>query len=292
MFDLPFTAVRASATAANDDWLQSSVFGPTNQPQWAADINRVVKMSISTSLAVQDKEESGGESDADSDQEVDMPAEAGELVQPYRMRVWGAAASPGGGATAVLVSRYNLVRPGWVGKTQILFASRPMAKDGAETPLEAPVVTSAEGRVWERMYGGGPGVPHSGSLDAKLGPARPGRETELQRSFKGLARLQTCVYCHGVLKHVGFHATCPKGHFFCGYSFPRCQLAASNGFAARCTLTGLAILEPGISRVCGLCGLRCLVASQIQKMAETPGLSISNTQIEDLCTACGGKFIL
>ena len=72
-----------------------------------------------------------------------------------------------------------------------------------------------------------------------------------------------------------------------------CFIRAKLTLSATCAATGLAIMAPGISHACGICGLRTLSATAVQEAAEKHGVSlavISEAPVE-ACGGCGGKFI-
>lgn len=61
---------------------------------------------------------------------------------------------------------------------------------------------------------------------------------------------------------------------------------------ATCAASGVAILAPGISRACGICGRRTLLAREIEKMADEAQVSVQvDNNLVEACPGCGGKFI-
>lgn len=53
------------------------------------------------------------------------------------------------------------------------------------------------------------------------------------------------------------------------------------------------IMAPGISRVCAVCGLRCLQTSELDRLAkEHIGQDVPLDMSAELCGGCGGKFIV
>jgi hypothetical protein len=73
-----------------------------------------------------------------------------------------------------------------------------------------------------------------------------------------------------------------------------CLFISANSFGiAACVATGLAIMEPGISRVCAVCGKRCLRRSELEAVAkEHLGPGVTVPEASKACEACGGKFVV
>jgi hypothetical protein len=62
---------------------------------------------------------------------------------------------------------------------------------------------------------------------------------------------------------------------------------------AACAATDLAILAPGISRACAVCGLRCLINSELSRLAqEHYGSEVVVAESAGTCGRCGGKFVV
>ena len=61
-----------------------------------------------------------------------------------------------------------------------------------------------------------------------------------------------------------------------------------------CAVSGLAILGPYLSRACGVCGLKCLFASEMKGIAgELLGPDLEEVEISaEVCSGCGGKFMV
>lgn len=55
-----------------------------------------------------------------------------------------------------------------------------------------------------------------------------------------------------------------------------------------CPATGLAIMEPGVSRVCNVCGRRTMQAGHARKLV---GESFDASVMGDRCAGCHGKFV-
>lgn len=188
---------------------------------------------------------------------------------------------------------------------------------------------TAEGRVWEDMYSKSSAAKHhhhhhhhQGPESAAQGTNGTSPSSHLRALFAPLLERQTCVFCDQRLEGDGFEATCPDGHVFgtfppCTSLFPfllPCPLFHDSHFSqitekerererekrlthnvpAICTSSGLAILAPGISRVCAVCGRRSLTDRQLRRAARdvtAPPVDSSSFWCSDVCGSCGGKFI-
>ncbi|KAK1544086.1 hypothetical protein CPAR01_04719 [Colletotrichum paranaense] len=312
-----YSLIRLSATATNDNWFQQSTAdgaaSPSSDslPKWAETISSTVKLSVPVTMlgrgggagagAVGGDGESvasGDDSDSeDDDDDFDLPEDAGEQIHPHRVRMWGMTMTPAGGMSAVLVSQHSTQKPEKTVKTKVMFGGRvghgataalttaagegdEMDVDGADdggraSRLQYWQKQSTEAKMWDWMYAGGPAVP--GTLWAGTGEeARAGNDDSLKKRFEEVKRKQTCVFCHASLVDEGKESICEKGHIF-----------------ATCASTGLAILAPGISRACAVCGLRCLVAKEVVKIAqEHMGPDAKVDASEEACGGCGGKFVV
>lgn len=187
---------------------------------------------------------------------------------------------------------------------------------------------STEARLWEWMHGGGPGIPGltpppaassgaaesnrpSTSIDprlvsptaqAALDAAAAARRARLREIFVPFAAAQRCEICGppgSVLMPVRedddggkkdadstsgagrvLDAECAQGHRF-----------------AVCGVTGMAILTPGISRACGVCGGRCLVVEWLLEQVLVPAGKeeeakwVAEEMEREVCGRCGGKFL-
>lgn len=193
----------------------------------------------------------------ESHTDFDPWAEEGPEVFPWRMRLWGLAISPGGGSSAVLATPQLATRPGradWgAHRSQVLFGARRRAQQsrrarpqpqpdpdamnidpelgGGATDVAAAVVEeedeeytmnvedlTVEARLWEWMYGGGPGVPgitpssgdvSDGGAVITFTSSNPRRAAQLARDAEAQARRhrlasffrpllednQLCVFC-------------------------------------------------------------------------------------------------
>ncbi|KAG6007019.1 hypothetical protein E4U54_000076 [Claviceps lovelessii] len=277
-----YSLIRLSATPTNQDWYQTNLPSQDKLPQWAERVHRAVSRQVSRVEAL-----GGIDSESDTDSEFDEPEVDMSMmpkedhlskVYPHRFRLWGMAASPGDGCIATLLSKHVTQHADRRPRSRVLFSwpthdDDPMASTTiptATTSKSASTSTSltAEGTVWEAMYGNILEMPTSlsGQLDRSIF-----QETPLRRQFKSVIPRQTCVFCNTGLVTLGNEATCEKGHSF-----------------ATCAATGLAILAPGISRICSVCDLRCLNISELSRIATEhigPG-----AVVESLGEACGGAF--
>lgn len=275
-----YTLVRSSATSFNQDWYQTNVPDSLGQlPPWVERITKQTTRLIPREAA---PETLLDDSDEDEDDNVDDLYEDFESkpdLHPYRYRFWGLVSSPGDGSTAALVSQYSNYYPHRRGFCKLLFGSKSPRKSEEQAEEQAEQETpqgelTTEGKLWEWMYGGGaqvPGVTTSTSVDPSLYRASP-----QDSFFRDLRENQSCVFCDSRLQIDGGEARCSNNHTF-----------------ATCTSSGLAIMAPGVSRVCAVCQRRCLRHSELTKLAmeylEQDPLSVPPS--EDLCGACGGKFV-
>ncbi|OHW94764.1 GPI-anchor transamidase precursor [Colletotrichum incanum] len=298
-----YSLIRLSATATNDNWFQQSTGDPSSPsviealPKWAEAISSTVKLSVPVAMLSRGVGAVGGDAesvasveDSDSDDDdFDLPEDAGEQIHPHRVRMWGMAMSPAGGMSAVLVSQHSTQKPEKSVKTKVMFGGRssavatlPPLGDEMEVDVDASAGggrnegfwarQSTEAKMWDWMYAGGPAVP--GTLGSGEG-ARAG-DVSLRKRFEEVKTKQRCVFCQTSLKDEGKETFCEKGHIF-----------------ATCAATGLAILAPGISRACAVCGLRCLVAKEVVKIAqEHLGPDTKVEASEEMCGGCGGKFVV
>ncbi|KAL5621923.1 hypothetical protein BROUX41_005868 [Berkeleyomyces rouxiae] len=283
-----YTLVRLSATASTS-WLQSNV---STVPQWASEIERLVSLRLPPSMAykgaLSDSENDGSASSSagsDSDDSDDLDIDADAQVHPNRVRIWALAASPARGTTAVLFSRYVTMFPDRPQRSKVAFGWIPMdaghaVGDSAEDAMNASVAqptahqASAESRAWEWMYGGGP--PVVGVSQPLYMHAPTPSDGGIKGLFADLVGQHQCVFCDGGLRwQVGGYYECAKGHSFAG-----------------CTVSGLPILSPGISRICGLCKRRCITRDEImRRLAEHCGKNTDVPELSLVCGACGGKFL-
>lgn len=266
---------------------------------------------------------SGDDSDSeDDDDDFDLPEDAGEQIHPHRVRMWGMTMTPAGGMSAVLVSQHSTQKPEKTVKTKVMFGGRvgsggqgatvTAAGDGDEMDVDGEddggrasrlrywEKQSTEAKMWDWMYAGGPVVP--GTLWAgTVDDTRAGDDGSLKKRFEEVKGKQTCVFCHASLVDEGKESICEKGHIFGESCFGFLSLSPFSGVGslsltltiATCASTGLAILAPGISRACAVCGLRCLVAKEVVKIArEHMGPDAKVDASEEACGGCGGKFVV
>ncbi|KAF5020505.1 hypothetical protein F66182_7468 [Fusarium sp. NRRL 66182] len=267
-----YSIVRLSATVNNQDWFQTNLpDAEASLPSWAARIRKHTTRLVSRATALE-----GIDSDSDDSEDDLMEEDTPELQVPEsRYRIWGLASSPGGGTTAVLVSRYSTQHPERRALCKLMFARRD--QDQREDGTHGDAGTSAtslttEGQVWEWMYGNGPEVLGT-TAKSKISPEL--HNSPLREQFRSVAENQHCVFCDAALRLEEDEARCEKGHLF-----------------ARCASTGLAIMAPDISRICAVCELRCLKVTELARVAEKhfgPGAKVESSG--EVCGGCGGKFV-
>ncbi len=175
----------------------------------------------------------GGGGDDDDDNDNDLAGMRGldtsDQVHPTRMRIWGLAASPGKGVTAVFVSPHSTLKPDRITfggmKCKVLFGrhvgiGRGGGGDGDDGDdgydLPPPLKNlSTEARVWEWMYGGGPPVPGIGSSTS---PGGGGDDdgAPLKRKLADVASSRLCPFCGTAIKPGGDASSsmCVNGHIF------------------------------------------------------------------------------
>ncbi|KAM5362021.1 hypothetical protein ACJZ2D_012771 [Fusarium nematophilum] len=211
-----YSIVRLSATASNQDWFETNL--PEMEsvlPEWAARIRKHTTRLVSRAIALE-----GLDSDSDDSEDEFMEDEYSKLqVHESRYRIWGMAPSPGGGATAVLVSRYSTQHPERRALCKLMFArqdqerSEEAMQNGAITPTMA---LTTEGQVWEWMYGNGPEVP---GTTAESKTSQDLQDSPLREQFRQVAVQQHCVFCDMALRMDENEAKCENGHLF-GTSAP------------------------------------------------------------------------
>lgn len=314
----------------------------------------------------------------DSQASWDPYVNDGPEVHPWHMRLWGIAMSPAGGATAVIATAQAAVRPeraSWSSRrSRVLFESKepgePRKKPEGPGPdamaldrrngdgeklngaLEGQeqeeystldvLGLSVEARLWEWMYGGGPGI-------TGLTPSPPKREGRLSRKgssdplrasmeaaelgaqasrdkikgfFASFVPGQTCVICadgKAELSPVRIFKPAPSSSddiIASGNSkrngnadgkgeagserierrHLNCQCAQGHRYAI-CGISGLGILEPGISRACGVCHARSLTVDVLVDRWLAPAGMHEEAQLVrrslavDVCPRCGGKWL-
>ncbi|KAI5463201.1 hypothetical protein BGZ63DRAFT_505263 [Mariannaea sp. PMI_226] len=267
-----YSLVRLAATANNQDWYQTNLPDTgANPPQWAGKIRKLTTRVVSRASALE-----GLDSDTDESEDEIVAEDDESKLQAHHSRfcIWGMAASPGGGSTAVLVSQFNTQHPERRAVSKLLFGWRDQedyrsVQSQEATPAEG---LTTEGQLWEWMYGGGRAVP--GTTAGNKTMAEEG-DSRLREQFRGVVARQQCVFCDARLQTEGNDVKCMNGHVF-----------------ARCASTGLAIMGPDISRICAVCELRCLKVSELIRLAEEqygPGTKVESSG--EACGGCGGKFV-
>ncbi|KAK0636583.1 hypothetical protein B0T17DRAFT_613298 [Bombardia bombarda] len=249
------------------------------------------------------------ENEAEADNTIDENDNTADVVipeipeiHPYRLRLHGLAASPGGGATAVISSHHSTQHPergGWhTVRSVVSFGYRPRRRQHADDntgpqqqqqqqQLPDPSIPHAhveplttEARLFEWLYGGGPLVPGinmpSREEDGQdRGPAAMAAQLERLRAlFRPAIEQQTCDLCGSRMECRGAVSGCAKGHFF-----------------GTCATSGLAVQMPGITRSCGACGLRTMRAEVLVAKMPDRRAEIMREVGEGVCGGCGGKFL-
>ncbi|KAI1775522.1 transcription factor IIIC subunit delta N-term-domain-containing protein [Hypoxylon cercidicola] len=299
-----YSLVRLSATHENDAWYQTNLPLPPNPedgvvgPKWASDINQIVEHQLPRALAnrlasdltsVRDEEGSDDGDDEMEEEEEERSefdpndAMAGidteDQVHVNRVRIWGMTASPGGGVIAVFATQYGTMWPGrdtFAGhKCRVLFGRYDSSTEQTEeaNSVLAMKKLSTEARAWEWMYGGGPPVAGVG-----VGMSTPAQERDKQRALKDhfatVSRSQVCPFCELPLAPVGKSSRCQRGHIL-----------------DTCATTGLPILAPGLSKMCNVCGSKCLKPEDLVVVAPQLKDIIMGEISSEFCGGCGGKFV-
>lgn len=302
-----YTLIRLSATPTNNDWYETNAPRASDpdqalsqRPQWAVEIAQKISVATPAGLNANvddsddddsgESEKGGGaplaESDAGSDDENLDFIPTGPDIYPTRMRLWGLAQSPGGGSTVVVATPQMTQFPergGWHSSRSNVMFGWP-ARDTNNSQLSQtqglPAIQdlSAEGKMWEWMYGTGPGVPGvtSTASDNDADVTAQHTRQDVKHLFVDTVRGQTCVICNdgSRIRTGAMESICEKGHIF-----------------ATCGASDLAIQEPGISRACGVCRCRCLNIEELVKAAPDKADLIRAGVRDDVCMKCGGKFI-
>ncbi|KAI1758700.1 hypothetical protein GGR53DRAFT_516192 [Hypoxylon sp. FL1150] len=301
-----YSLVRLSATHENDAWYQTNLPLPPNPedgavgPKWATEINQIVEHQLPRALAHRlasdlasvrsDEGSDDGNNGVDEEEGEDERSEfdpndamAGidteDQVHVNRVRIWGMASSPGGGVTAVFITQYGTMWPGrdtFAGhKCRVLFGRYDSSTDESEeaNTILAMKKLSTEARAWEWMYGGGPPVAGVGA-----GISTPAQEKNKQKTmgeyFTEVSRSQVCPFCELPLEPAGKSLRCHRGHIL-----------------DTCATTGLPILAPGLSKMCSVCGSKCLKPEDLVAMAPQLKEIIMAEISGEICGGCGGRFV-
>ncbi|KAI1817524.1 hypothetical protein GGS20DRAFT_532570 [Poronia punctata] len=295
-----YTLVRLSATHDNPTWHQTNVpeitphYNTTNL-NWATEISQTIEHQLPRALARRQQPSPGTKQDAtsfssdeldssDMDESTDYESEFSQAedenptktknvlgirgldisdqVHLNRIRIWGMTRSPGGGTSAVFTSQHStleLERDTFAGlKCRVLFGVHP------SPPLPE---LSTEAKAWEWMYASGPPVP------GYSGPGLDDEREVLRDQFRTIAKSQLCVFCGLGLVPSGNESRCINGHVF-----------------ENCANTNVPVLAPNISHTCGVCGMKCLKAEELYKIAPRLKDIIDKDISEEHCGGCGGKF--
>lgn len=242
-----YTLVRLSATHDNPAWHQTNLILPpqpedvaNNNLDWATEITQIIEHQLPRALAHRqgngdetgrgdtgfdsDSDELDSELESDSDFDAGDDAKADFLgirgvdtedqVHLHRVRIWGLAASPGGGTSALFISLHSnleLERDTFAGlNCRVLFSTHPQTLTEGHGPGSGLKSLSTEARAWEWMYGGGPPVPGFSSPATSLGDDH----MALRDQFVTIARRQLCVFCELPLLPWNISSRCDNGHIF------------------------------------------------------------------------------
>ncbi|KAK3688265.1 gpi-anchor transamidase-like protein [Podospora appendiculata] len=303
-----YTLIRMSATAKNDEWYENNDPTATAKPQWARDISQKVEISVPADKYKKlsydvdsDSDDGSGDSDGEEmDDDDDDGNDDGEIaataqvpeIHPHRLRLYGLAISPGGGATAVLASAHNTQHPergGWhTVRSTIYFGHQPRRRrtttpdddedEDDECPHKSPPLTM-EARLFDWLYGGGPEVPGvttpARAEDSKEGARIVQERDRLAALFRPALERQTCDRCGTRMTAAAALSRCETGHFF-----------------GTCATSGLAVHRPGITRSCGTCGMRTMRTDvMISKVPEEMRGAVLREMRDGVCGQCGGKFL-
>ncbi|TPX15934.1 uncharacterized protein E0L32_000268 [Thyridium curvatum] len=310
-----YTLVRLAATATNPDWYEANAPAgddgqPAPRPQWAVEIGDKINIALPAAFASRagtdglddtddDEEDLDTEVDDDDDEQLDAADSPDVFINRYRL--WGLVASPGGGSTAAMGTVQSALKPdrgGWYHtRSRLMFGWVDNNSNKSKSTTAAVAASwrpglSTEARMWEWMYGGGPEVQGVTATAGSGSPALPQEEAEVAEAarvkavahayFAGAAAAQRCQICEGggdvddapPLRAEGAQTVCDEGHVF-----------------DTCTVSGMAIQAPGISRACGVCGLRSLRMPELIKMLPEQAEDIRRDVSGETCGGCGGKFL-
>ena len=277
-----------------------------NQPAWATELAQKLRRSdavdeLPKSLGEgaagaakphgpTSEDGASGNSDDDEDDDAAAFAGLGGGAHDQRFRLYGLAASPAGGMSAVLAMPQSAVGPerdNWHNKrSSVLFDSQPAPSPslaGTDTSDENRAAMAgnphltAEGRMWEYMYGGGPDVvgvttTERGERDSDEDEAARKREA-LKALFRESAATQTCDLDGRPMQGDGRLTTCGWHSW------------------GTCGTSGLAIMVIGVARSCGVCGARTLPLDLLVRKLPEKRDEIMALAAGDFCGRCGGKFL-
>ncbi|KAF4513623.1 hypothetical protein G6O67_000871 [Ophiocordyceps sinensis] len=273
-----YTLVRLSATATTGDWFHTNEPEPEPEPgaaprlpQWAEYVRAQTARVVPRLAAMQGVVDSDSESeDMEDEYQLDAPRRPMSRARPHRFRIWGLAASPAGACSAVVVTKHSTHHPHRRARSKLLFAWPDAPPPGGPPPPPPPAGLTTEGRLWEAIYGCRGSV--ADTLPTAGAPALP---SPLRDLFRAVVSLQRCVFCDAPLRAAFDESACENGHLF-----------------ATCAASGLAIMAPGVSRLCAVCGLRCLSVAELAALARRllgPDAVVDSAG--DVCGGCRGKFV-
>ncbi|KAK0744834.1 hypothetical protein B0T21DRAFT_358528 [Apiosordaria backusii] len=318
-----YTLVRLSATPTTPDWYETNlpvaVDADPNSPyfQWVRTIKQKLEILVPADMY---QKRAYGADDSDSDEESDdgdlmedtieddegisymgeglTPIDAttgGDAakevkvapeVHPHRFRFHGLTLSPGGGASAVLVSAHSTQHPergGWhTQRSQVLFSHksrrgsdrlRDLSIDDTNLNFALLQSLTTEGKLFEYLYGGGPEVP---GVHYPL--SSDPRHAHVAQIFAPVVQNQKCDVCGAAITQKMVEEDligCEMGHFF-----------------GICALSGLAVQKPGMTRSCGTCGFKTMRPEiLLQKVPENIKEEVKGIIGRGSCMACSGKFL-
>lgn len=173
---------------------------------------------------------------------------------------------------------------------------------------------STEARLWEWLYGAGSGVPAltyyaSHATTASTNPRVAAHRTKdagaqahrdkIKSLFTSLVAGQTCGICADGRTKLLLHQDISVHHHSSNGDNRERQLdcVCEQGHrVAVCGASGLAIMQPGTSRCCGVCRSRCLDVDVLAGMLDAAGkkeeAEVVRREVKrDVCVQCGGKYL-
>lgn len=181
-------------------------------PQWVKKIRHETTRYIPKEAAPETIQSDSDSSD--SEEERDEEERAKPQIHPYRFRFWGMASSPGGGSTAVLVSKHSTQYPDRRGASKLMFEWKSPTEEKEYKTRDPLGRLTTEGQVWEWMYGGGPEVPSVMGI-TDVDPLLS-KESSLREFLKDVKVKQICVFCDEGLTNDETEAKCSNNHSFGG----------------------------------------------------------------------------
>lgn len=207
-----YSLVRLSATSTNLDWYETNCPESDVQScQWADWVSKRLTRVVSRLTAITEVSSDSGSEDSEIEA-MDEEDATYLRVYPRRFRLWDLASSPGGGSTAVLLSKHRTQHAQRRGKSILLFGWHEPSGDNPSQKPDLQRNLTTEGQLWEWMYGGGSEVPGTGSGNMQ---SSSNIFSPLRELLGHLFAEQTCVFCDAHLERtVDNDAACPNGHSF------------------------------------------------------------------------------